>query len=138
MTHCIAIQHQVRNIRSGEQVVADSGQRHAQKPLHLIMNGDFAANLLSGWYYKKDTRKITVRIVKADLKQSKLPKNHAFRTYGSSNIRRVGSTNRARAKDIRMRQPPLNIFVGFVCISIVNPKPYKMRRAFASPDAAPI
>mmetsp|Transcript_8453 Transcript_8453/g.18224 ORF Transcript_8453/g.18224 Transcript_8453/m.18224 type:complete len:215 (-) Transcript_8453:468-1112(-) len=50
----------------------------------------------------------------------------------------VGSINRARAKEMRIRQPPENILVGLVCISILNPNPYKIRRARASAASAPI
>mmetsp|Transcript_34919 Transcript_34919/g.84510 ORF Transcript_34919/g.84510 Transcript_34919/m.84510 type:complete len:208 (-) Transcript_34919:1118-1741(-) len=57
---------------------------------------------------------------------------------GSSNMSKVGSTNRARAKEILILQPPLNIFVGLVCISTVNPKPYRILRALASMESAPI
>mmetsp|Transcript_35523 Transcript_35523/g.60402 ORF Transcript_35523/g.60402 Transcript_35523/m.60402 type:complete len:249 (+) Transcript_35523:1300-2046(+) len=57
---------------------------------------------------------------------------------GSSSMRRVGSMNRARASEIRILHPPENILVGFVCISPSNPRPNKIRLAFASAELAPI
>ena len=35
----------------------------------------------------------------------------------------------ARASEMRMRQPPEKCFVGESCISIVKPRPERMRRA---------
>lgn len=40
--------------------------------------------------------------------------------------------NRARASEIRMRQPPENEVVGCSCISDVKPRPARMRRARGS------
>mmetsp|Transcript_25232 Transcript_25232/g.52760 ORF Transcript_25232/g.52760 Transcript_25232/m.52760 type:complete len:235 (+) Transcript_25232:1279-1983(+) len=53
-------------------------------------------------------------------------------------MRSVGSMKRARASEIRIRHPPENILVGFVCISPSKPRPNKIRRAFASADDAPM
>ena len=38
----------------------------------------------------------------------------------------------ARAKEMRMRQPPENSFVARTCISGEKPSPNRIRRAFAS------
>mmetsp|Transcript_27782 Transcript_27782/g.66136 ORF Transcript_27782/g.66136 Transcript_27782/m.66136 type:complete len:203 (+) Transcript_27782:1194-1802(+) len=57
---------------------------------------------------------------------------------GSSSMSNVGSMKSARANEILILQPPLNILVGFVCISPSKPRPKRMRRALASADAAPI
>mmetsp|Transcript_4926 Transcript_4926/g.11747 ORF Transcript_4926/g.11747 Transcript_4926/m.11747 type:complete len:203 (+) Transcript_4926:1213-1821(+) len=57
---------------------------------------------------------------------------------GSSSIRSVGSTKRARANEILILQPPENILVGLVCISVVNPRPDKIPWALASAESAPM
>ena len=55
---------------------------------------------------------------------------------GSSNNRSVGSTNKARAKDTRILQPPDKFFVGLSIISFVNPRPARIRRALGSAASA--
>jgi hypothetical protein len=51
---------------------------------------------------------------------------------GSSNISNAASTNYALSNDIRILEPLEKNFVGFVCISTEKPRPYNIRRAFAS------
>ena len=63
----------------------------------------------------------------------------AFRSrwfVGSSNNRRVGSRNRALARDTLIRQPPEKFLVARFCISLENPKPAKIRRARGSAESA--
>jgi hypothetical protein len=48
---------------------------------------------------------------------------------GSSNRRRSGSQNKALARAILIRQPPLYSFVGLRCISGVKPRPARMALA---------
>lgn len=63
----------------------------------------------------------------------------AFRSrwfVGSSNNRRVGSRNKALARDTLIRQPPEKFLVARFCISLENPKPAKIRRARGSAESA--
>mmetsp|Transcript_6432 Transcript_6432/g.13391 ORF Transcript_6432/g.13391 Transcript_6432/m.13391 type:complete len:229 (-) Transcript_6432:440-1126(-) len=46
--------------------------------------------------------------------------------------------NRALARDMRILHPPLNFLVGWVCISALNPNPYRILRALASAESAPM
>mmetsp|Transcript_24572 Transcript_24572/g.41570 ORF Transcript_24572/g.41570 Transcript_24572/m.41570 type:complete len:161 (+) Transcript_24572:443-925(+) len=57
---------------------------------------------------------------------------------GSSKSSSVGWMNSARARAIRMRQPPLNSFVFFCCLAGVKPRPHKMVEALASAVVASI
>jgi hypothetical protein len=45
---------------------------------------------------------------------------------------------RALAKEILIRHPPEKYLVGLTCISAVNPRPNKMRRALDSAEEAPM
>jgi len=63
----------------------------------------------------------------------------AFRSrwfVGSSNNRRVGSRNKALARDTLIRQPPEKFLVARFCISLENPKPARIRRARGSAESA--
>lgn len=55
---------------------------------------------------------------------------------GSSNSSRVGSRNKALARDTLIRQPPEKFLVARFCISLENPKPAKIRRARGSAESA--
>lgn len=56
---------------------------------------------------------------------------------GSSSNNSVGSKNRARARDTRIRQPPEKSLVGRSCIALEKPRPAKIRRARGSAESAP-
>uniref|UniRef100_A0A1B0BNE2 Uncharacterized protein n=1 Tax=Glossina palpalis gambiensis TaxID=67801 RepID=A0A1B0BNE2_9MUSC len=51
---------------------------------------------------------------------------------GSSNNKRSGLENKARAKAKRIRQPPENDFVGLCCIAVSNPSPFNITEARAT------
>uniref|UniRef100_A0A1A9UFX2 Uncharacterized protein n=1 Tax=Glossina austeni TaxID=7395 RepID=A0A1A9UFX2_GLOAU len=57
---------------------------------------------------------------------------------GSSNNKRSGLENKARAKAKRIRQPPENDFVGLCCIAVSNPSPFNITEARATALSASI
>ena len=57
---------------------------------------------------------------------------------GSSSSSKSGCINSARASEMRMRQPPEKCLVGESCMSMVKPRPERMRRAWLSLASARI
>ena len=64
------------------------------------------------------------------------PSTNFVPNHEPSRRRNSGLRNRARARAIRMRHPPLKDLVGCCCMALVNPNPCKMDEARCSAVAA--
>ena len=84
------------------------------------------AHLPVGWFDKQSTGELRTK-----------KRSDGIRAFEKEFVLSYSHTS-GNLTEIRILQPPLNILVGFVCISTVNPRPNKIRRALDSAASAPM